>query len=850
MPADAPVAASQTAPPLTRLDVLRGLRISTWEGVWATAWTVLTGGAFQIGFALQLGATPFVLGLLAGLPAIVGLLQLPASIYSEKLPSRRRFIAVSSGTGRALWLLIACLPFVLPAAGALWAFLLFLTVSSALLTIVVPAWTSWMSDLVPASSRGQYFARRNTLAGLVTMILPLPAAAFLDLAVKRDLFAPRLAFAVLFVLGVCAAVGSFVMLTKQPEPPRAIHQTEDGGDQSKARGLRALLEPLSDTNFRPFLWFAAAMVCGQTLAGQFFTAWQVDKAALNLPYFLVQVLGAVASGASLLSTPIWGYLNDKYGARPLLAIASVGVIVAPLIWLLTVPSPRALWANVALIVLINIFSGVSWGGVGLAQFNLLLANSPDRARSTYVAMFSAATGVLGGLSPVVGGLLMTRLEGLQFALGPIVFNNYKILFLLTALVRVGCVFLLKRVPSGSDGRSTRYVLEQLRNARKPVTSFLTMRRLTRPNDAETRLEAVEDLADLRTPLAVEELAYALNDVSLPVREGAARALGATGDIRAVPYLIEKLNDPAAQIGELCAEALGQIGSRDATPALMAAGSGPDAGVRVAAFKALARIADPNALSVIILALDTLHPTTCEAACSALAALAPQLGPNEAQAALPRLGYLLSQEVDRGMRLASARTLARLAGVGAREADARVVWKTLSGRVESEPDPSVAAQEAVALQAWASASGKTAPVVAAQILPILNRADMHGLAYKQTLEAVADAGLPDGTFYPYLSLAPENYDETLHRMVGEINRRAGSPNGQAVPATVLETFGTGDYASALHLLVESVESTGRDTASATPARTVLFALEQSKRASSVRPEEVLLAALLLRDSAAV
>ena len=829
--------APEPAPPLSRLDVLRGLRISTWEGIWATAWSILTGGAFQIGFALYLGATPFVLGLLAGLPAIVGLLQLPASLYGDTLPRRRPFVAASSAAGRLLWVPIALLPFALPPYIALWVFLVFLTVSSALITIVVPAWTSWMSDLVPAGSRGQYFARRNTLAGIVSMLLPLPAAAFLDLAVKRGLFAPKIGFAALFLLSAGASAASFILIRRQPEPP---HETEtDAG----TAGLRTLLVPLADRTFRPFLSFAALTVCSQTLAGQFFTAWQVDKAALNLPYLVVQILGAVASGAGLLATPVWGYLNDKYGSRPLLAIASGGVIVAPFIWLFTVPSIHAFWLNVGLIVVINVFSGVAWGGVGLAQFNLLLANSPTNARATYVAMFSAATGVLGGVSPVVGGFLMTALQPLHFAVGPVDFNNYKVLFFMTGLIRIACLFLLARVPSGGEARSTRYVLKQLKQARRPLTSYLTLRRLSRPADEETRREAVHDLADLKTPLAVEELAAALNDVSLEVREGAARALGATGDTRAIPALAQKLADPAAQVGELCAEALGAIGSRDATPYLIAAARGPDASVRVASLRALAHLADPSALPAVIAVLDPIHATTCESACAALSAIAPHLKQADLHDALPRLGYLLSQEVDRGMRLASARTLARLAEVGAPQKDSAFIWNTISTRIAAETDGAVAAQEAVALQKWSRKSGKTVKEAAALLVPLLDR-PLSDLAYKQTLGAVADVGLVPGKFYPFLGIAPLDFDETLSRFLTVWAKRTGRNAADAAP--VLEAFGRGDFGESLRLIAALAPTT--DAAGASPALVVLAALLRRTAATgaAVRPEAVLLAAFLLRD----
>ena len=125
---------------------------------------VLTGGAFQIGFARHIGANDFVLGLLAGLPAAVGLLQIPASLYIERRGERRRFVAFSAGAGRLALAALALVALFLPSSLKLVAFLILLILSSALLTITVPAWTSWMSDLVPNEARGRYFAGRNRLA--------------------------------------------------------------------------------------------------------------------------------------------------------------------------------------------------------------------------------------------------------------------------------------------------------------------------------------------------------------------------------------------------------------------------------------------------------------------------------------------------------------------------------------------------------------------------------------------------------------------------------------------------------------------------------------------------------------
>lgn len=826
--------------PLTRLDVLRGLRISVWEGVWANIFGVLTGGAFQIGFAQMLGASDFVLGLMAALPAAANLLQLPASLYVERRGERRTFAAFTAAPGRWLWGLVLLLPFVLPPGERLGAFLVLLTLSSALLALCTPAWTSWMSDLVPPETRGQYFARRNIVASVATILVPLPAGAFLDQAVKYGRFDPRIGFAVLFGIGILAATVSFVLLLRQPEPPMQARPAAAAG------GLRALTAPVTtDANFRRFLFYSGATVFGQTMAAQFFTAWQLDRSGLALPYLAVQILGAVAAAAGLFASPLLGLLGDKFGSRPVLTLSSVGVILPPLLWLLTLPGAHSLWWNVAVIVLLNLISGVCWTGIGLAQFNLLLDLAPPGGSGTYSAVLAALSGITGAIAPLVGGALMALLAPIALPLGGgIVLNNFKMLFLMTSILRLANLLLLSGVKE-EESRSARYVLGQLASgARRPVTSFVHLRRLGRPVSEAERQQAVDALAEARSPLAVEELSRALDDVSQEVREHAARALGEVRDPRAVPALAAKLSDPAADIGELAADALGDIGDPAATTALMAAAEGPDAGVRVAAMRALARIADPNAAPVLLRALTPTHPSTCEAAAAALVAVGPRLTRTVAAEALPRLLALLGEDIDRGMRLTSARALRVMAP---RLPHPQEAYEALRKHLRTERDGAVLAQEAGALVNTGQAARADAAQMVEPLLPLLHDEAVRGLARAQLLEAVAQIGLDPGAFYPYLGLTDLARDETASRLLEEIRRRASGSGKANMASPLLDTaadaYTAGDYAACLERLEEA---TALLRGGPPATRALLHGLAtRAAEGRDVSAEEALLGVLLTR-----
>jgi HEAT repeat protein len=855
--------------PLTRPDVLRGLRISVWEGIWATVFSVLTTGAFQTGFALYLGASSFVLGLIAALPAAANLLQLPASLYIERRGERRTFVAFNAAPGRWLWALVLLIPFVLPRGAQVPAFLALVTLSAALLAISSPAWTSWMSDLVPPTIRGQYFGRRNTLASLVTMLVPLPAGAFLDLAVKYHRFDPRIGFAVLFGVGCLAASVSFVLILRQPEPPMSDHGeavTRSGtraarvgtlapaAQARKERGavaLATLIDPIvADANFRRFLIFCGATAFAQTVAAQYFTAWQIERTGLALPYLTVQILGGVAAGAGLMAIPLWGLLGDKFGSRPVLVLSSTCVVLPPFLWLFTMPTAQALWMNAGVIVLLNILSGPGWAGIGLAQFNLLLGLAPPGRQGTYSAVFAAVVGLMSAVAPLIGGAVMVALTHAAVPIGDgIVLNNYKLLFFITGILRIVTLLLLGGVAE-TDSRSARYVLGQLAGgARRPVTSFVQMRRLGGPTSEADRIAAVDALAALRSPLVVEELSRALDDVSQEVREHAVRALAEIRDGRAVPALVAKLADPAADIGEMAADALGAIGDWSATPFLVAVTGGPDASVRVAALRALARLADPSAAPALLLALVPAQPSTCEAAATALAAIAPDLDPATADAAILRLAPLLATPHERGTRLTAARALRAFAP---RASCPRDAFDAVRLRIAEEGDGAVLAQEAGALVRAGRAAGVPASEMAFLLLPLLHDAAVHGLAKAQVLEAVAQVGLGEGVLYPYMGLTDLAREDATLRFLEELRRRvtADDREGAAAAAAPLvveaiEAHTCGDYALCVTRLGDLValppHGSGNDGALA-----VIDGLrDRATTGRDVTADEALLSVLLAR-----
>lgn len=585
MPVRSPQRKDDKPRPLTRLETLRALRISTMAEMGSSTHFNLTNGAFQTGFALWLGANNFWMGVLAAIPALVSPIQMISSYWVDRSGRRKPITAWAFGLGRILWLPILLIPFLLPLSGRFWAFLILFTLSSILLSLPIPAFVSWLGDLVPADHRGRYFGRRNTLAGATGMGLSLIAAWFLDLASKQHLFSQAIGFGAIFGVAVAAALFAWHCFSIQPEPPMIRPDGETSGPLlSRLRDFYQA--PLRDRRFRYFILFGCLFAFGQNVAAPFFTVYSLNVLQLN--YVWLQIVNTIAGVTSLLSLPLWGYLSDKFGNKPIIAISSFGVAVLPLGWVVT--SRSHLGFSILMISIVNIAGGMFWAGAGQTQFNLLIAASPSDRRPVYVAAIAAITGLVGGVAPILGGIFLDMLRSVTVHLAGLEMGRYQLLFILTTLARFLVFIPLKKVED-QEAATTRAVLTQLGSS--SVTDIRYLRRLQKAESRIERGKAAEALGTARAALAVDDLIRALRDPDRKVREQASRALGEIGERRAVPSLLEAVVDPASGIVEAAAEALGHLRAKEAVEPLVHLLDNGSSIEKIIAARSLGRINEPS-----------------------------------------------------------------------------------------------------------------------------------------------------------------------------------------------------------------------------------------------------------------
>jgi MFS family permease len=411
-------------PPATREGALR---ISIFEGAMASVFVSVTANGLVTGLALYLGAGPLVLGVLGSLPFITQLFQLLGAYLEEQQGQRRPLAVWSEGLSRAMWIPVALLPlWPLASTLSLTLFVVLQVVAAALMGIAVNTWTSWMTDLVPASRRGRYFGVRNTVASFASMMGGLGSGFMLDYF--KNNANEGLAYTATLGFGLFFAAIGIVLLRLQAEPPM----------QRRPRvSLREMfVAPMADVPYRTLIMSGATWAFVVGIAGPFFVAYGIDT--LSMSFADLAFMGIVTSVASMIVYPFVGRWQDRYGDRIVLIVSALCVVPLPIGWVLS--EPGWLWPLIGT----SLGAGLFWPGINQGFANMSMARAPAEGRGAYLAAYGAVTGIGVVLSGLLGGVIAELLNGIEFVWFGLTFNHYSILFAGSIMMRLTAALTVLR----------------------------------------------------------------------------------------------------------------------------------------------------------------------------------------------------------------------------------------------------------------------------------------------------------------------------------------------------------------------------------------------------------------------
>jgi MFS family permease len=430
-------------PHIRRHQLRRVLWLVTFAWMFGAVWVTATSGAPLTLFAQGLRASNFEFGVLSSLPYLASLISMPAGLMTDRTGARKRIFLWGLYAQRLLWFPIAILPVWMirhygpPAAqSAMLLFLLLMFLMHAGQAVGGPAWVSWMADIVPERSRGKYFGRRRQWGMSAGIVAAVVAGYLLDRLSRGGQAAPSN----MQVLNTCA--GIFVVaalfglidihLFQYVPEVRARTSTRD-------RLLEHFKKPLRDPQFLWFGGFVATLMFAVSFMGQFLTLYMIDKLKITSTQTQLMLL-VVPMVAQMLVFGLWGAAVDRMGKKPVLALASLGLVPVGFGWCLM--SGGNIWLG----YLLSAAGAALWAGVESANFNLVLEFSGSKDEQTagsgtsYVAVNSVIINVAGFLGSICAGAIAQALRSWSWdlhgfgGLRPITY--FEILFALSGILRL------------------------------------------------------------------------------------------------------------------------------------------------------------------------------------------------------------------------------------------------------------------------------------------------------------------------------------------------------------------------------------------------------------------------------
>ena len=372
-------------------DIRLGMRMMLYDAGFVTVMGVLTTGALLVGFALALGASNVVVGMVAAVGPLAQILQLPSIVVVEWFRKRKILSLFAAGVSRAALLSIAFVPWFVPQMYWIHAFVALLLVYFAFANLLGCAWNSWIRDLVPLQVFGTFFAKRLAIATFIGGLLTVFGAVAVDECTRR-FGTPLGAYSGIFVFAALSAFVSMAFVGRMPEPvmPRQVDTP-----------LREILrQPLHDAKFRPVLIFAGWWNFAVNFAAPFFAVYMLRDLGLSMIWVIG--LSVVSQMVNVLFFRLWGGLADRFSNKSVLIIAGPLFIFSFLVWPFTA-MPDRYFLTIPLLLAIHVLAGISSAGVTLCTGNLAFKFAPYGKATAYLAVNALVSGVMATIAPIIAG---------------------------------------------------------------------------------------------------------------------------------------------------------------------------------------------------------------------------------------------------------------------------------------------------------------------------------------------------------------------------------------------------------------------------------------------------------------
>lgn len=281
------------------------------------------------------------------------------------------------------------------------------------------AWQSMISKIMPDNRRGTFFGMQSAGANLFGAFGAAVASFILIVAGYPT------SFAILFLLAGISLMVSFFFLALAYEPESA---PQDVVEPVKFREFWQRLKVIlkRDGNFRWFL-IARSLTSLSVTSISFFTIFGIRQYQMT-PEF-AGILTSVLLLGQTLSSPLIGWIGDRWGHRRILAFGNLIMVLAIVIALI---APDVTWFYLVF-ALTGVVNSTQWSTIMslTAQFGTVAE------RPIYIGMANTLIAPVTIFAPIIGGWLADAI-GFSFTFG---------IFILAGLLAMGVLLILMYDPS-------------------------------------------------------------------------------------------------------------------------------------------------------------------------------------------------------------------------------------------------------------------------------------------------------------------------------------------------------------------------------------------------------------------
>jgi MFS family permease len=399
-------------------------------GAMGSIYGYLLTGLMFVYFGTLVGMKPYHWGLLSGISQWVVTAQPVAARLTQRLGRRKRFWVSSTLTSRMLRYAALLGAYLLWRAGRAEAVPVLIAGAAAANlfgSAAEPPWLSWLADIIPEKEHGAFWGRRAAWIAGATVVVLVAASLVADLAPAPR--KPEVVFAI-FTFAWILGVVDVVLHGSIPEPP--MHASADRDM------VRQVAQPLRDRRFRPWLVFICCWTFSMTLGGALSDVYAVENLGIKRNFLggSLALTGVMLAGSVL--TGRWsGRLVDGLGIRRVLLVGHLGWGTLPLFWIAATPGTAIGWLAGS-----NLVGGTFATAANTAANKLVTRLPPPSARTMYIAVSSTLASAMGGLGSMVAAGLLRACGDAPLSLGGLRIQPFILLFLVSAVLRIGSAALM------------------------------------------------------------------------------------------------------------------------------------------------------------------------------------------------------------------------------------------------------------------------------------------------------------------------------------------------------------------------------------------------------------------------